>query len=323
MRLAKLEESIINQKLAFSIKTKDGKKLVNEGTVLSGKLIERLIGSGLNAVYIEDENYDVELQETLDNDKLIRVYTKLQEIYLKIEKNDFNSVEVMRFIRLELLPEIKSEPVSIPADQAMDKDDHIQHSINVATLAIRTASSLGFNTEKIELMAFISLLHDIGKIIKKGDAKLKEVPHYEVAFEFLKRKNCSVLSYMSIRFQEEAYDGKGVYKVDGEKQIDLAKVLSICDYYETLLRTTNLMPYECFEKTQAFVNTKFDPEVFKAFRDSIYIYPIGLPIQLNNKAHGIIIRQNESYPLRPIVKTEDKYYNLMENLSLFIERVAI
>jgi putative nucleotidyltransferase with HDIG domain len=323
MRLAKLEESIVNQRLAISIKSKDGRKLVNEGTVLSGKLIERLIMSGLNAVYIEDENYDIELQETLDIDKQAKIYIKLQEIYLKIEKNDFNSVELMRIIRLELLPEIKNEPVSIPADQAMDKEDYIQHSINVATLAIRTASSLGFNTEKVELMAFISLLHDIGKILKKEDTKLKDVPHYEVAFEFLKRKNCSVLSYMSIRFQEEAFDGKGVYRVDGEKQIDLAKILSICDYYETLLRSTSLMAYECFEKTQALVNTKFDPEVFNAFRDSIYIYPIGLPIQLNNKVHGIIIRQNASYPLRPVVKTEDMYYNLMENLSLFIEKVAI
>jgi HD-GYP domain-containing protein (c-di-GMP phosphodiesterase class II) len=83
------------------------------------------------------------------------------------------------------------------------------------------------------------------------------------------------------------------------------------------------MPYECFEKTQSLVNTYFDPEVFQAFQDAIYIYPIGLPVCLNNNAEGIIIRQNQSYPLRPVVKSADKYYNLMENLSLFIEKIAI
>ncbi|MDD3173230.1 MAG: phosphohydrolase, partial [Herbinix sp.] len=171
--------------------------------------------------------------------------------------------------------------------------------------------------------AFIALLHDIGKMLKEKDVKLKNTPHYEIAFEFLKRKNCTVLTYIAIRFQEEAYDGSGVYKLAKEKQIDFTKILSICDFYENLLRTSNLMPYECFEKTQALVNTKFDPEVFKAFRDAIFIYPIGLPVQLNNKAEGIIIRQNISYPLRPVVKAADKYYNLMENLSLFIEKVAI
>jgi len=323
MRLAKLDGELENKKLAISIKSKDGRKLVNEGTVLSDRIIERLINSGFNAVYIEDENYDIQLQETLDNDRRALVFTKMQGVYTGIEKDVFNSIELLRFIRLVLLPEIKNEPVSIPTDQIMEKDDIIQHSINVAMLAIRTACSLGFNMEKIELMAFISLLHDIGKILKIKDLKLKDVPHYEVAFEFLKRKNCSVLSYMSIRFQEETFNGRGVYKMDGEKQIDLAKVLSICDFYETLLRTTNLMPYECFEETQALVNTRFDPEVFEAFRDSLFIYPIGLPVRLNNKAEGIIVRQNTSYPLRPIVKTQEKDYNLMENLSLFIEQVAI
>ncbi|MBH1939980.1 HD domain-containing protein [Mobilitalea sibirica] len=323
MRLAKLDEDLTHKKLAISIKSKDGRKLISEGAVLSGRIIERLRESGLTAVYIEDDNYDILLQETLDNDKRAVVYNKLQDIYSKVEKNEFNSIDLLRFIRLYLLPEIKCEPVSIPADQVMDKDDMIQHSINVAILSIRTASVLGHNMEKIELMAFVSLMHDIGKLLKNRDVKLKEIPHYEVAYEFLKRKNCTVLTYMAVRFQEEFYNGSGKYKVDGQKQIDLAKILSICDFYETLLRTSNLMPYECFEETQALVNTRFDPNVFEAFRDSLYIYPVGLPVKLNNKDEGIIIRQNQSYPLRPVIKSLDKYYNLMENLSLFIEQVAI
>jgi HD-GYP domain-containing protein (c-di-GMP phosphodiesterase class II) len=159
--------------------------------------------------------------------------------------------------------------------------------------------------------------------MKERDKKFKDVPHYELGCEFLKRKNCLVLSYMAVRFQEEAFDGSGIYKVPREKQIDFSKILSICDYYENLLRTTNFMPYECFEKTQSLVNTKFDPEVFKAFRNALYIYPIGLPVQLSNKEEGVVIKQNESYPLRPIIKAANRYYNLMENLTLFIEKVAI
>lgn len=323
MRLAKLDEDVTNKVLAISIKSLDGKKLVNGGTVLSDRLIDRLINSGLNAVYIEDDNIDIQLHETLDEDKRAKVYTKLQDIFMGIEKNQFNSIELLRFIRLEILPELKNEPVSIPANQVMNKDDIIAHSINVAILAVRTAYNLGMNQEKLEQMAFIALLHDIGKLIKARNKSLKDIPHYELAYEFLKQKNCTVLSYMAIRFQEEAYNGSGVYRVPMNKQIDYSSILSVCDFYENLLRTTSLMPYECFEDTQALVNTKFNPEVFKAFRDAIYIYPIGLPVCLSNKVVGIIIRQNESYPLRPVVKTADNYYNLMENLTLFIEKVAI
>ncbi len=323
MRLAKVNKELVNKRLATPVITRDGIEMISEGTVLSESLTERLINSGFSAVYIEDENLEIQLKETLGNDKQTVIYTKLQEIITGIEKNEFKGIELSKFIRTELLPEVKNEPVSIPVDQVMDKDDHIQHSINVAILAMRTASKLGLSMERIELVAFISLLHDIGKILKLKDIKYKNVPHYEIAYSFLKRKNCSVLTYMSIRFQDETHNGKGPYRIDGDKLLDVVKILSICDYYENLLRTTNLMPHECFEETQALVNIKFDPDVFKAFRDAIYIYPIGLPICLNNKSEGIIIQQNESYPLRPIVKVVDKYYNLMENLSLFIEKVAI
>jgi HD-GYP domain-containing protein (c-di-GMP phosphodiesterase class II) len=323
MRLAKLGNYLENKKLATAIKSRDGKKLVNEGAVLSLRLIERLLENGLSAVYIEDDNYDIELKESIDVNKQARIYMKLQEVFAKIERNDFNHIELMHFIRTDFLPEIKNEPVSIPADQVMEKNDIVQHSIHVSMLAVRVAILCGFAKDKIEMMAFVALLHDIGKVIKNKDSKLKDIPHYEVAFDFLKKKNCTVLSYMSIRFQEENYDGSGAYKIDKDKQIDYAKILGVCDYYENLLRSGNLMPYECYERTQALVNSRFDPEVFEVFRDSIYIYPVGLPVLLSNKVEGIIIRQNESYPLRPIIKTGDQCYNLMENLSLFIQKVAI
>lgn len=139
----------------------------------------------------------------------------------------------------------------------------------------------------------------------------------------MKRKNCSVLSYISVKYQEEAYDGSGVYKMGFDKQLNFTKILAICDYYETRLRSASRMAYECFEETQALVNTKFDPNIFQSFLESIYIYPVGLPIRLNTKEEGVVIMQNQFFPLRPIVKTKDNYYNLMENLSLFIEAVII
>jgi hypothetical protein len=53
MRLARLDEDLADKKLAISIKSKDGKKLINEGAILSGRLIERLRNSGFSAVYIK------------------------------------------------------------------------------------------------------------------------------------------------------------------------------------------------------------------------------------------------------------------------------
>jgi HD-GYP domain len=323
MRIAKLDEAILNKTLATAIKLKDGSKLVNAGLIVTEKIIERLKSVGLNAVYIEDDNSEIQLQETLDDDKRADLLTKLEQIFKEIEKGNLDIVKVTKFIRYDVFPHIKNEPVSIPTNQIMNQDDYITHSLNVAVLALRTAYNLEMNFDKLEQMTFIALLHDIGKLLKQKDSVWKDKPHYEVAYQFLKTKNCPVLTYMSVRLQEETFDGCGPYKTKADKQIDFAKILSICDYYENLLRTTDLMPYECFEAIQALVNTKFDPEVFSAFRDSIYIYPVGLTVRLNNKAEGVVVRQNQSYPLRPVIKTQENYYNLMENLSLFIEKVAI
>lgn len=323
MRLAKLNHELINKKLATTIKSQNGRKLINKGAVLSDKVIERLINSGINAIYIEDENIDVELKESLDENKRVELVKKLQEIYNDITKNEYNDISFTRYIRKEVLPEIKNEPVSIPVGQVMDKNDIIQHSINVCLLVVRTGVTMGLTQDKIEQLAKAALLHDIGKIIKEKDSKLKDIPHEEIGYEFLKRKYCSVLVYMAVKFQSERYDGNGLYKIEKEKQNELVKILSICDYYETLLRTTNLLPHECFEKVQSLVNIQFDPEVFEAFRKSLYIYPIGLPVKLNNGVEGIVFMQNKSYPLRPIIKTSKMQYNLLENLSLFIEEVAI
>lgn len=323
MRIAKLDESLEHKLLAVTIYSLEGKKLISEGTILSVNIIDGLLKRGIQTVYIEDENLDVKLRVTLNSVKRATMIVKLQKIYAGILKNEFNPLELTKFIRLELLPEIKNEPVSLPFTDVMKKDDLAQHSLNVAILTVRTARLLGLDKNKIELVAFVSLMHDIGKLIKSKNTNLKDTPHYEVAYEFMKRKNCLITSYMSVKFQSETYDGKGAYKIDQAKQLEVVKILSICNFYETKLRSSNMMPYECFELTQALVNIKFDPIIFKAFRNALYIYPIGLHVRLNNKAEGVIVKQNQSYPLRPIVKIADSYWNLMVDLSLFIEKVAI
>lgn len=88
MRLAKLGDYLENKKLATAIKSRDGKKHVNEGSVLSVRLIERLIASGLSAVYIEDDNYDIELKESIDANKQAKIYMKLQDVFARIEKKN-------------------------------------------------------------------------------------------------------------------------------------------------------------------------------------------------------------------------------------------
>ncbi|WP_069649826.1 HD-GYP domain-containing protein [Caloranaerobacter ferrireducens] len=320
MRLYKVDEKIINKRIAVPIKSQDGRKLISEGTQISERLLKRLKDFGLNAVYIEDDNSDVKLEETISEDKRIEIIKKLNCIYQDISKNIFNESELNSLVKNEILNEIGSKQVSIPIDKITNENSIAEHSLNVCLLSIATGKKYGLNMEKVEILAKAALLHDIGKIIKNNKNNLR---HEQIGFEFLKSKFTSVLLYTTVRYHHETIDGNGPQKQPKARQHDLVKILSLANHYENLIRKEHLMPHECFEKVQALVNVKYDNEVFEAFRKSIHIYPVGLPVKLNNQELGIVIRQNNGFPLRPFVRTEKMEYNLLEHLSLFIEKVEL
>lgn len=319
MRLMRLDEKSIGKNLALAINTQNGNKILNSGSKLSERIIKRLEEYGLKAVYIEDENTDIELQETLSENVKVRVLNKLNLIYSKIQNEKyFDEFELGKLIRDEIIPEMNSGPISIPVG-IMTKGYNIAiHSLNVCLLSIEVAKILGMDMKKIDTIAKAALIHDIGKLFDNEDAN-----HCQAGYEFLKNKINTVTLYSTIRYHHETLDGQGPFKISGENQNEYIKIISLCNYYDKLLNEEGLLPTECFEKIQVLVNTKFDNSVFEAFRKAIFIYPIGLPVKLNNGEEGIIIRQNNNFPLRPFVRTEKNEYNLMEHLSIFIQEILL
>lgn len=321
MRLAKLDESLIGKKLGIPIKTIDGKKLVNANVEITNSLLKRLNSYEMNTVYIEDENVDITLNETLEEDKRAEVLVKLNNIYDKISKeNFFNESELSKIIQIDIMPEINNDPVSIPIGKNTSGYDIAQHSLNVCLLSIVTGINLGLGMDKVEILAKASLLHDIGKII---DSKKYDTTHTQSGYDFLKMKTNSVFIYNVIRFHHETIDGEGPHKLKEKNQNELIKIISLCNFYESMISQKGLIPNACFENIQALVNIKFDQKIFDAFRESIYIYPTGLPVKLNNGQNGIVVRQNKKFPLRPFVKCIENEYNLIEHLSLFIDKILI
>jgi len=321
MRLAKLDENLVGQKLGVGIKTIDGKRLVNSNVEITDSLLKRLKGYGMNAIYVEDENVDISLNETIEEDKRAEILLKLNSFYTKISKqNSFDEFELSKLIRIDIMPEINNDPVSIPIGKNVSGYDIAQHSLNVCLLSIATGINLGLGADKIEILAKASLLHDIGKILINKDSN---EDHTLLGYNFLKTKTNSVILYNLIRFHHETIDGQGPNKLVEKNQNELIKILVLCNFYENMLSQKNLMPNVCFENIQAMVNIKFDQKIFEAFRESIFIYPIGLPVRLSNNEEGIIVRQNKKYPLRPFVRGLTQEYNLMEHLSLFVEEIML
>jgi len=328
MRLARLDESIINEKLGTTIKDSNGRKLANEGATITARMIDILKGLGLTSIYIEDENIDIKLDEVIEEDKRVDIITKLRNFYKDLENDKFNEVELARFIRNDIVYNMKNEPISLPVGQVLDKINIAQHSLNVCLLCFRTATTLGLNPNEIDSLLKAALLHDAGEILRKNpkvknNATYKGLDDLDLVYSYIKNRTNSVLVYTTIRNAEETIDGQGRLKTPEQNQNDLVKILSLANYYEHLSRQNNLLTHEAFEKIEALVNFKFEQRIYEAFRKSVYVYPTGIGVELSNGENGIVVMQNQSYPLRPIVKTSNNYYNLMENLTLFINKIAI
>lgn len=319
MKLAKLNLLLVDKVVAVDIKAKDGRRLIKSGTLITQPIVERLQRYGMSKIYIEDDNNDVELDETISENKREAVLVELRNIYKKIKLGYFNEYEIITLIRNHILSEIKLDPISLFSCNTTE-NDLAEHSLNVCLLTMATARQMQFHPDKIELLGEAALLHDIGKVLINKN----NMDHATLAYEFIKARAGSILVYTAVKCHHETIDGMGPLKFDPQNLTDMMKILCLCNYYENMVNEKGLLPHECFEEIQALVNIKFDKEVFEAFRKSVYLYPVGLPVSLSNGHDGIIVKQNKSFPIRPVVRLYNgEDIDLLKNLSVFIDRVNL
>jgi HD-GYP domain-containing protein (c-di-GMP phosphodiesterase class II) len=102
--------------------------------------------------------------------------------------------------------------------------------------------------------------------------------------------------------------------------------VAICNEYINILDSNDaILPHVAIEKITAMTGQKFSNDIYKDFMESIYCYPNGLTLKLNNGLEAMVIKQNKNMPSRPIVgfkeNGEAKYYDLAKELTLFVKEV--
>ncbi|WP_372995548.1 HD-GYP domain-containing protein [Lutispora sp.] len=320
MRLKKVDYSLIGKNLGMALKTNDGVVIVNRGKAITDTIINKLQQYGFNTIYIEDDDVNITVKKTIPEDIHFEYLKKLNRIYKKIiETNSFDESELNIFVRNNLLCDIRNEPISLGFGTITESNDLAYHSLNVCLIAMMTGMKYGLDRDKLEILMKASLLHDIGKFLPDKYGK----SHEQKAYNFFKNSTNSILMCNTIRFHHETIDGQGPEKLEYKHQSDLVKILSLCNDYENSITIKKLLPSQSYENIQALTNFKYDLKVFNAFKHSIYVYPIGLTVRLSNGVKGVVVEQNSDMPSRPIVKTENVKYDLMDHLSLFIEAIEI
>ncbi|ADL53939.1 HD-GYP domain-containing protein [Clostridium cellulovorans] len=328
MKLVLLNKNLVNKTLANSIYTENGVMFVSKGNIITDSCITKLKRMGFTTVYIEDGNDEVTLQEVLEAPIKLHAIKVLKQIFDDTKRREYvNEVKVLEVVT-DIMRNINLSENATMISNLAAKDDISKlavHSLDVAILAIMVGIRKGYDEKKIMKLGIAALLHDLGKLF------IDDKFHVRKAREILK-KNPSMMSttYMAIYYMFEREDGSGLFGLPGEKVHDFAKILGICDEYINDINGKNAMlPHVAIEKITADAVNKFDKEIYKDFVESVYCYPNGLQVRLNNGEKAVVVMQNIGSTIRPIlaVKTREQYKfcNLIspENLTLFIEEVIL
>jgi HD-GYP domain-containing protein (c-di-GMP phosphodiesterase class II) len=234
--------------------------------------------------------------------------------------------------------------------QCLHDYEHIEdyifcHAVNVAFLSLELGRGMNFQHQKQCELFCAAFMHDIGiipyiEIISKRSAltadEFEKVKEHSV-------KGLEILNKLGGEFspglievitqEHERMDGSGYTKGLNDAQIsEFAQVVALADVYESL---THTRPHRArFTPPRAvneILNQKnmFSTRVLKLLLERIGIFPVGTWVRLNTKETGIVTRNNEGLPLRPVVQVlfaengskllQPKTMDLATNLLISIE----
>lgn len=325
MKLVALNEKSIGQELAVPIYTQSGMIYLNKKAKITDKNIEQIRKIGINTIYINDGNDGIGLQEVYETQLRLKAVKELKNAFDDCKKNKYIKEEPIIKIVEEIIENINISENAYMYDNVATNDEMFElcnHSLNVALLAIIIGYNKKYSEDKLLKLGIGAILHDVGKIFSK------DKNHVIEGYNLVKKNNYfSPTSCICIRSHHENENGTGYPdKLKGNKIYEFAKIVSICDeYINTLDLNKIILPHEAIEVLTAMGQQKFSNEIYKDFISSIYCYPNGLTIKLNNGLEGTVVKQNKNMPTRPIVSIKlngnTKYINLLNMLTLFIDKV--
>jgi HD-GYP domain-containing protein (c-di-GMP phosphodiesterase class II) len=227
--------------------------------------------------------------------------------------------------------------------------DFAKSSVNTAILSALIAMELRLPNHKIMQVVTGALLHDVGMLRlpreildKKGglsEAELQRMqahPLYTykiIGKELLYPEDVGLVALQ----HHERWDGEGYPRRLSGAEIDMgARIVSVADAFEAMVSEkpyrNSMMGYQAMKNLLSDNSRRFDPDVLKAFIQTMGIYPIGSIILLNNGSIARVVEVQGDAPLRPKIRVlidefgkmykpdEGDMLDLLTEKSLFIAR---
>ncbi len=342
------EGMVISKGIQDDLYFKNG-YLLAAGTVLTPFYINALKKWRVRAVYVErDGTGDIDCPVVVDDDLKIEKLKQIQDVFEEFtngEKSN-NVTNVLVENVTEIAKSLVSNSVNhgdimISLGNLKSHDDYTyHHSLSVSVLSIAIGMSLGYDEERLNMLATSAMLHDIGKLkipldIINKPAKLtdneffKMKSHPVYGFETVRALNLSLPKDVldGILLHHEKIDGTGYpYGLTGDDIPEFAKIIAVADVYDAL--TSNRpyrrpsLPNEAIEFIMANKGTHFDSRILKSFLQKVAPFPQGSIIKLSDDRMAIVVKNHPENCMRPTIRILNKYGVPQYDLNLLEEEIT-
>ena len=266
------------------------------------------------------------LSEVLSNKAPFRMYMtfieRMNMLLLKISTKDTITSQTFNTIGMELLQAVRDQRerfISFIISGEVRGHEMAKSAVNIAILSTLMAQELHLPNHKTTNLIIGALLHDAGMLRLPRDILDKKGELSEE--ERQRMRNHPMLSHKivtkELRYYDEVgdivlqhherWDGEGYPNRIAGERIELgARIVSITDAFEAMVShkpyRTSMVGYQAMKNLLADNSRRFDPNLLKAFIQTLGIYPIGSMVRLNNGVIARIAEARPGAPLRPKIR---------------------
>ena len=316
MRYVRTSDLTPGMRTTKNLYNNDGICLLAANHVLSNGLINALKAQGTEGIYIFDEYSEYEeLHQIVPEEERKNAINSLKS--MEIDKVIFFANEIMNSL-------MKATDIMLDMGDLREyHEDTYEHSVNVCILATTCGIGLGLSNDELKELSAAALLHDIGKtqiskdiLDKKGKLTQSERDiinnHTRLGYELL-YNNHSISSRIrsGVLSHHENFDGTGYPNNRANYDIPLyARIIRVADVYDAMTQKRaykdKITPNNVIEHLMSNCGTLFDIDIVRVFMQYLVLYPVGTNIILSDGRSARVIKNRQTYVMRPVVMTKDK-----------------
>lgn len=201
--------------------------------------------------------------------------------------------------------------------------DIYEHSLQVCTISTLISLKLGLTKKQVYDISVAALIHDLGLrylVVRYEDQDINLLPardqeeykkHSIYAYTAVKNETWLSDNAKEIILNHHERKDKSGYPLGTDLVSRMTQIMGVCDEFDELIcgiGKARVRVHEAINNIRNYSGIWYDSDIVDAFLQLIAVYPFGSKVKTNRGEIGIVMRQNQHFPERPVLRiVQDKY----------------